>query len=204
MHMPAIMPGFVWHRQSDDGGARRLLGEGRLDQDLVTAHPVDVVDVPVAHAGHWDWQRPHSVQAPRSSMPFQVRSSTFPIPKVSVSGMGEIVSVALGLAGTQGKFDHGACPGQGGVEDPRAVADHGDPDRVIEVVARGGQRVHERASAGINFGYRIAVTIDHEDMRARHCNGRFSSEMVCFAGQDSYRLPGARIQLCYRLAIGNP
>ena len=42
--------------------------------------------LPVTHAGHWDWQRPHSVQAPRSSMPFQVRSSTFPIPKVSVSG----------------------------------------------------------------------------------------------------------------------
>ena len=42
--------------------------------------------LPVAQAGHCDWQRPHSVQVPRSSMPFQVRSSTFPMPKTSVSG----------------------------------------------------------------------------------------------------------------------
>ena len=42
--------------------------------------------LPVAQAGHCDWQRPHSVQVPRSSMPFQVRSSTLPMPNTSVSG----------------------------------------------------------------------------------------------------------------------
>ena len=41
---------------------------------------------PVAHAGHCDWQRPHSVQVARSSMPFQDRSSILPRPKMSVSG----------------------------------------------------------------------------------------------------------------------
>ena len=28
----------------------------------------------VFHAGHWDWQRPHSVQVAKSSMPFQEKS----------------------------------------------------------------------------------------------------------------------------------
>ena len=40
----------------------------------------------VAHAGHWDWHRPHSVQVPMSSRPFQVKSSIFPSPNTSVSG----------------------------------------------------------------------------------------------------------------------
>ncbi len=40
----------------------------------------------VAQAGHLSWQRPHSVQVPRSSRPFQVMSSTFPMPNTSVSG----------------------------------------------------------------------------------------------------------------------
>ena len=40
----------------------------------------------VFHAGHCDWHRPHSVQVVKSSQPFQVKSSTFPAPKVSTSG----------------------------------------------------------------------------------------------------------------------
>ena len=42
--------------------------------------------LPVAHAGHCDWHRPHSVQVAMSSRPFQVKSSILPRPKVSVSG----------------------------------------------------------------------------------------------------------------------
>ncbi len=41
--------------------------------------------LPVFHAGHWDWQRPHSVQVVKSSMPFQVKSSILPRPKTSSS-----------------------------------------------------------------------------------------------------------------------
>ena len=41
---------------------------------------------PVAHAGHCDWHRPHSVQVAMSSRPFQVKSSIFPSPNTSVSG----------------------------------------------------------------------------------------------------------------------
>ena len=41
--------------------------------------------LPVFQAGHWDWQRPHSVQVAKSSMPFQVKSSTLPRPKMSSS-----------------------------------------------------------------------------------------------------------------------
>ena len=44
--------------------------------------------LPVFHAGHCDWQRPHSVQVVKSSKPFQVKSSTWPAPKVSVVGVG--------------------------------------------------------------------------------------------------------------------
>ncbi len=40
----------------------------------------------VFHAGHCDWQRPHSVQVVKSSQPFQEKSSTLPAPKVSTSG----------------------------------------------------------------------------------------------------------------------
>ena len=42
--------------------------------------------LPVAQAGHWDWHRPHSVQVPMSSRPFQVKSSIFPSPNTSMSG----------------------------------------------------------------------------------------------------------------------
>ena len=35
----------------------------------------------VFQAGHWDWQRPHSVQVAKSSRPFQVKSSILPLPK---------------------------------------------------------------------------------------------------------------------------
>ena len=51
--------------------------------------------LPVTHAGHCDWQRPHSVQVPRSSMPFQVRSSILPRPKMSVSGSASSKSSTL-------------------------------------------------------------------------------------------------------------
>ena len=34
----------------------------------------------VFQAGHWLWQRPHSVQVVKSSRPFQVKSSTWPTP----------------------------------------------------------------------------------------------------------------------------
>ena len=40
----------------------------------------------VFHAGHCDWQRPHSVQVEKSSQPFQEKSSIFPAPNVSTSG----------------------------------------------------------------------------------------------------------------------
>src|SRR6266498_611749 len=41
--------------------------------------------LPVFQAGHWSWQRPHSVQVVRSRSCFQVKSSTLPAPKTSSS-----------------------------------------------------------------------------------------------------------------------
>ena len=49
----------------------------------------------VAQAGHFDWQRPHSVQVPRSSRPFQVMSSILPMPNTSVSGSASSKSSTL-------------------------------------------------------------------------------------------------------------
>src|SRR5699024_12781795 len=39
----------------------------------------------VFHAGHWLWQRPHSVHVEKSSRPFHVKSSTLPVPSFSKS-----------------------------------------------------------------------------------------------------------------------
>jgi hypothetical protein len=50
--------------------------------------------LPVFHAGHWDWQRPHSVQVAKSSIPFHVKSSTLPRPKLASSG-GSSKSIGL-------------------------------------------------------------------------------------------------------------
>ena len=36
--------------------------------------------LPVFQAGHWDWQRPHSVQVVKSSRPFHVNCSTWATP----------------------------------------------------------------------------------------------------------------------------
>ena len=41
--------------------------------------------LPVFQAGHWDWQRPHSVQVAMSRSCFQDRSSMRPAPKTTSS-----------------------------------------------------------------------------------------------------------------------
>ena len=50
--------------------------------------------LPVFQAGHCDWQRPHSVQVAKSSMPFQVKSSILPRPNTASSG-GSSKSIGL-------------------------------------------------------------------------------------------------------------
>ena len=50
--------------------------------------------LPVFQAGHCDWQRPHSVQVAKSSMPFQVKSSILPRPKTA-SSAGSSKSIGL-------------------------------------------------------------------------------------------------------------
>lgn len=42
--------------------------------------------LPVFQAGHCDWQRPHSVHVAKSSIAFQLKSSTLPRPKTASSG----------------------------------------------------------------------------------------------------------------------
>ena len=44
----------------------------------------------VCQAGHWDWQRPHSVQDVKSSRPFQVKSSILPVPRAVSSSRSSI------------------------------------------------------------------------------------------------------------------
>ena len=52
--------------------------------------------LPVFHAGHCDWQRPHSVHVAKSSMPFQVKSSILPRPNMA-SSAGSSKSIGLPL-----------------------------------------------------------------------------------------------------------
>ena len=67
--------------------------------------------LPVFHAGHWLWQRPHSVQVAMSSMAFHVKSSTLPTPNVSVSGSASSSSSTLPplIIGSSGP--RATCPG---------------------------------------------------------------------------------------------
>ena len=59
--------------------------------------------LPVFHAGHWLWHRPHSVQVVKSSMPFQVKSSILPRPKMSSSpGSSKSISLPPELIGSSG------------------------------------------------------------------------------------------------------
>ena len=50
--------------------------------------------LPVFHAGHCDWQRPHSVQVEKSRMPFQENCSTWETPKTS-SSPGSVKSIGF-------------------------------------------------------------------------------------------------------------
>ena len=54
----------------------------------------------VFHAGHWLWQRPHSVQVEKSSRPFHVKSSTLPTPRVESSSISSMTSMEKGLPST--------------------------------------------------------------------------------------------------------
>ena len=51
----------------------------------------------VFHAGHWAWQRPHSVQVAKSSMPFHEKSSIEPMPSVASSSISSTSSRVTGL-----------------------------------------------------------------------------------------------------------
>ena len=51
----------------------------------------------VFHAGHCDWQRPHSVQVAKSSRPFHVKSSTAPTPSLEFSSRSSRSSRVTGL-----------------------------------------------------------------------------------------------------------
>jgi hypothetical protein len=42
--------------------------------------------LPVAHAGHWLWHRPHSVQVAKSSIAVHLKSSTLPTRKCRPRG----------------------------------------------------------------------------------------------------------------------
>ncbi len=64
----------------------------------------------VFHAGHCDWQRPHSVQVAKSRMPFQEKSSTLPTPKLVSSSISSMSS-----------SDRGTPDAVSGLAAPRAM-----------------------------------------------------------------------------------
>jgi hypothetical protein len=54
----------------------------------------------VFHAGHWLWQRPHSVHVVKSSKPFHVKSSDLPTPSVEPSSISSTASTENGFPST--------------------------------------------------------------------------------------------------------
>ncbi len=51
-------------------------------------------------AGHWDWQRPHSVQVVKSSRPFQLKSVMVATPRVASSSRSSMASKSTGAPST--------------------------------------------------------------------------------------------------------
>ncbi len=51
----------------------------------------------VFHAGHCDWQRPHSVQVVKSRMPFHEKSSIEPTPRIESSSRSSMSSSVIAL-----------------------------------------------------------------------------------------------------------
>jgi hypothetical protein len=72
--------------------------------------------LPVCQAGHWSWQRPHSVQVVKSSSPFQVKSSTLPAPSAASSSRSSISAKSSGFPSTS---TGGNAPRAGRPEDWR-------------------------------------------------------------------------------------
>ena len=65
--------------------------------------------LPVFQAGHCDWQRPHSVQVAKSSMPFQVKSSILPRPNTSSSpGFSKSIGLPPDSIGSSGPSPSGS------------------------------------------------------------------------------------------------
>ncbi len=65
--------------------------------------------LPVFHAGHWLWHRPHSVQVVKSSMPFQVKSSILPRPNTSSSpGSSKSIGLPAEVIGSSGPSAFGS------------------------------------------------------------------------------------------------
>src|SRR6478672_2874304 len=50
----------------------------------------------VFQAGHWLWQRPHSVHEVKSRMPFQAKSSSLPTPRAASSSRSSMFSKSIG------------------------------------------------------------------------------------------------------------
>ena len=51
----------------------------------------------VFHAGHWDWQRPHSVQVVKSRTPFHEKSQIVPAPSTESSSRSSMSSRVICL-----------------------------------------------------------------------------------------------------------
>ena len=54
----------------------------------------------VFQAGHWLWQRPHSVHEVKSRMPFQAKSSILPTPRGASSSSSSMFSKSIGTPST--------------------------------------------------------------------------------------------------------
>ena len=77
--------------------------------------------LPVFHAGHRSWQRPHSVQVEKSSRPFQVKSSMRPTPRRTSGPSPESAASMASSSASMVASVRGSSPTMSGWSGPRAL-----------------------------------------------------------------------------------
>ena len=90
--------------------------------------------LPVFQAGHWDWQRPHSVQVARSSSCFHEKSSMRPAPNTTSSSS---PTSSMDMSGVEAERAQGPWPAGGG------HVDRGQEDVEVLRVGDEHQEAHD-------------------------------------------------------------
>ena len=97
----------------------------------------------VFHAGHCDWQRPHSVQVEKSSRSFHVKSSTLPTPRTGSAASSSSTSPRASMASSEKGLP---SPMVIGLRAPRAVRP--EASRLNQMFGKARKRCHATPIVG--------------------------------------------------------